>query len=226
MNAPKYTQLLIGVALFAAAAGGVALKPTERIASRQPGIDLKAMIPAQFADWKIDEQGIALLVDPQSQAASDRIYSQTLARAYVNPKGERIVLAIAYGGDQSDSMQVHKPEVCYPAQGFRVMKLEPGVFDTGFGNIPVKRMLATQGPRIEPVMYWITVGDTVAGGDLERKLAQLKYGLTGKVPDGLLFRVSSIGDEASAYPVQEGFIRALLKALAPESRQRLIGGVT
>ncbi len=226
MNAPKYTQLLIGAALLTAAAGGTALKPTERLASRLPAINLQAMIPEQFADWKIDEQGITLLVDPQSQAASDRIYSQTLARAYVNPKGERVVLAIAYGGDQSDSMQVHKPEVCYPAQGFRVMKLEPGMFDTGFGTIPVKRMLATQGPRIEPVMYWITVGNIVAGGDLERKLAQLKYGLTGMVPDGLLFRVSSLGDETSAYPVQENFIRALLKSVTPETRQRLIGGVT
>ncbi len=113
------------------------------------------------------------------------------------------MLAIAYGGDQRDSMQVHKPEVCYPAAGFQVLKLAAGAFDTGFESIPVKRMLAAQGDRVEPVIYWITVGDTVAVNSLEWKLAQLKYGLTGKVPDGLLFRVSSLGDEASAYPVQE-----------------------
>lgn len=34
---------------------------------------------------------------------------------------------------------------------------------------------------VGPVIYWITVGDTAAVNGLEWKLAQLKYGLTGKV---------------------------------------------
>lgn len=226
MNAlnPKY--LLIGFALFAAAAGGIALKPTQRIADHGPRVDLKSMIPSQFADWRIDEQTVPLQVDPHTLEVMSQIYSQTLARTYINPKGERIMLSIAYGGDQSESMKVHKPEVCYPANGFRVEKLAAGIFDTGFGNIPVKRMLATQGNRVEPIIYWITVGDTVAVNGIDWKLAQLKYGLTGKVPDGLIFRVSSLGDEASAYPVQETFIRVLLVALTPENRKRLIGGIT
>jgi EpsI family protein len=116
--------------------------------------------------------------------------------------------------------------VCYPAQGFEILKLVTGMFDTGFGHIPVKRLLATQGARVEPIIYWITVGDTVAVNSLKWKLAQLKYGLTGKVPDGMIFRVSSLGDEVNAYPVQEDFIRVLLKELSPESRKRLIGNAT
>ncbi len=144
-----------------------------------------------------------------------------------------------------DSMQVHKPEVRYPAQGFQILrkhgsirhprvggdpvplfdwvpayagttkpnksalplKMATGMFDTGFGHIPVKRLLATQGARVEPIIYWLTVGDTVAVNSLKWKLAQMKYGLTGKVPDGMIFRVSSLGDEENAYPVQENFIR-------------------
>ena len=72
------------------------------------------------------------------------------------------MLSIAYGGDQSDTMAVHKPEVCYPAQGFQILKNATASFSTGDGNIPVKRLVATQGPRIEPITYWTTVGDTVA----------------------------------------------------------------
>lgn len=226
MKVLNFKYLLIGLALIVAAAGGVALKPTRHVADQGPKIDLETMIPKQFGEWKIDETIAPLQVDPQRLEVLNRIYNQTLSRTYINLKGERIMLSIAYGGDQSDSMQVHKPEVCYPAQGFQVLKLATGMFDTGFGNIPVKRLLAAQGARVEPIIYWLTVGDTVAVGGLKWKLAQLKYGLTGKVPDGLLFRVSSLGDEATAYPVQEDFTRVLLKALSPENRKRLIGSTT
>ena len=34
----------------------------------------------------------------------------------------------------------------------------------------------------------------LADGGLQRKLAQMHYGLRGLVPDGLVFRVSTIGD--------------------------------
>jgi len=44
----------------------------------------------------------------------------------------------------------------------------------------------------------------------------LKYGLTGKIPDGLLFRISSIqADEAQAYQTQDEFARDLLKVMSP-----------
>ncbi len=226
MNALNLKYLLIGLTLFVAAAGGFALKPTRHIADQGPKIDLSTLVPQQFADWKIDETIVPLLADPKQTAMINKIYNQTLSRTYVNSRGVRIMLSIAYGGDQSDSMQVHKPEVCYPAQGFQVLKLVTGMFDTGFGHIPVKRLLATQGTRVEPIIYWLTIGDTVAVNSLKWKLAQMKYGLTGKVPDGMLFRVSSLGDEAAAYPVQEEFIRVLLKTLSPENRKRLIGSAT
>jgi EpsI family protein len=134
------------------------------------------------------------------------------------------MLSLAYGGDQRDGMQVHKPEVCYPAQGFQVTKLTNGTLDTGFNQIPVKRLLTTQDARIEPITYWIIIGDIVATDNFKWKLDQLRYGLTGKIPDGMIFRVSSIGNVESAYAIQEEFIRDLLKSLPTASRKYLIGG--
>jgi len=68
------------------------------------------------------------------------------------------------------------------------------------------------------------VGDAVAVNGLKWKLQQLKYGLTGKIPDGLLFRVSSIdADDARAYQVQDEFTRDLIKAMSPSGRERIIG---
>lgn len=224
MKRISFKYLVIGLCMFAAAGMALALKPTTKVADAGPKVDLEVLIPKQFGDWKMDTTIVPLLVDPEVQAKLDKIYNQTLSRTYVNSRNERIMLSIAYGGDQSDSMSVHKPEVCYPAQGFQILKNKSDVFSTGTGDIPVKRLVATQGQRIEPITYWTTIGDTVAIKGVKWKLQQIKFGLTGKIPDGLLFRISSIqADERAAYQNQDDFSRALLGALTPAGKQRIIG---
>ncbi|MBW8364912.1 MAG: EpsI family protein [Rhizobium sp.] len=225
MKLISFRHLVIGLCMFAAAGMALALKPTVRIVDSEPRLDLETLIPKAFGDWKIDETIVPLISNPEQQALIKKIYNQTLTRTYVNSNGEHIMLSIAYGGDQSDNMAVHKPEICYPAQGFQILKNPTiGSFATGEGSIPVKRLVATQGQRIEPITYWTTVGDTVAVNGLKWKLQQLKYGLTGKIPDGLLFRISSIqADDTKAYHIQDAFTRDLLKAMSPDGRQRIIG---
>jgi EpsI family protein len=224
MNFISFKHLVIGVCMFVAAGMALALKPTHKVADTGPKIDLEVLIPKTFGDWTIDTTIVPLIADPELQAKLNKIYNQTLTRTYVNSRNERIMLSIAYGGDQSDSMAVHKPEVCYPAQGFQILKNKVGIFSTEGGDIPVKRLVATQGQRIEPITYWTTIGDTVAVGGIKWKLQQMKYGLTGKIPDGLLFRISSIqADEDAAYRVQDDFSRTLLGALTPEGKERIIG---
>jgi len=226
MKLISFKHIVIGLCMIAAAGMALALKPTVKVADAGPKVDLEVLIPKSFGDWKIDETIVPLLADPETQAKLDKIYNQTLTRTYVNSKGERIMLSIAYGGDQSDAMAVHKPEICYPAQGFQILKNASGTFSTNDGSIPVKRLVATQGARIEPITYWTTVGDKVAVSGWKWKLQQMKYGLTGQIPDGLLFRISSIqADESVAYQVQDEFARALLGAMTPEGKARIIGKV-
>jgi EpsI family protein len=226
MKLISFRHLVIGLFMFAAAGMALALKPTHKIADSEPKIDLKALIPRTFGDWKVDETIVPLLPDPQTQAKLNQIYNQTLSRTYVNRQGDRIMLSIAYGGDQSDAMAVHKPEVCYPAQGFQILRNVNDTLATGVGSIPVKRLVAAQGQRNEPITYWMTVGDKVAISGWKWKLDQMKYGLTGKIPDGLLFRISSIQtDDAKAYQLQDEFARELLKALSPDGRERIIGNL-
>ena len=224
MKLISFKHLVIALCMFAAAGMALALKPTQKLANSEPKIDLEVLIPKAFGNWKIDETIVPLIADPAQKALMSQIYNQTLARTYVNPDGDRIMLAIAYGGSQSDSMAVHKPEVCYPGQGFQIIKNATAVFSTGEGSIPVRRLVATHGQRIEPITYWTTVGDAVAVNGLKWKLQQLKYGLTGKIPDGLLFRVSSIdANDTRAYQLQDEFTRDLIKAMSPSGRERIIG---
>ncbi len=224
MQVLSFKHFVIGLFMLAAAGMALALKPTEKIADAGPKVDLETLIPKAFGDWKIDETIVPLIANPEQEAMINKIYNQTLTRTYFNSTGDRIMLSIAYGGDQSDSMAVHKPEVCYPAQGFQILKNRASTFSTGEGDIPVKRLVATHGSRIEPITYWTTVGDTVAVSGLKWKIQQMKYGLTGKIPDGLLFRISSIqADDAKAYQIQDAFTRDLLKAMPQAGRQRIIG---
>lgn len=225
MKLISFKHLVIGLFMFSAVGLALALKPTQKVADSGPKIDLETMIPKNFGNWTIDTTITPLIANPEQEALINKIYNQTLTRTYVDTSGNRVMLSIAYGGDQTDNMAVHKPEVCYPGQGFQILKNPAiGNFSTGRGEIPVKRLVAGLGSRIEPITYWTTVGDQVEVSGIKWKLQQLKFGLTGKIPDGLLFRVSSIqADEAKAYAVQDDFTREMLKAMSPEARKRIVG---
>ncbi|MER0203527.1 EpsI family protein [Nitrosomonas oligotropha] len=217
-------SIFLGILMVSSGALTKALTPTKKIADQQERIDLEIMIPAEFGDWRVDKSIIPLQVDAETQAMLDKIYNQTLSRTYVNSIGERIMLSVAYGGDQSDNLAVHKPEVCYYAQGFEIMKTYADELLTQYGKLPIKRLLAVKGYRNEPITYWVTVGNKAVLPGIDEKLQQLKYGLTGNVPDGMLVRVSSIdADNAKAYQLQTAFIQDLLLAVNINERVRLIG---
>src|SRR5574340_242582 len=149
MRLISFKHLVIGLCMFAAAGMALALKPTAKVADAGPKVDLEVLIPKTFGDWKIDETITPLLANPEQEAVINKIYNQTLSRTYVNSRNERIMLSIAYGGDQSDNMAVHRPEVCYPAKGFQILRNRNDVFSTGSGEIPVKRLVAVQGQSVE-----------------------------------------------------------------------------
>lgn len=221
----KRTALILAALMLASSVFAMVLKPTQMLANSKPKADLNAMIPMSFADWKVDPSIAPISANPEVQAKLDAIYRQVLERTYVNGKGQRIMLSIAYGGDQSsDKTQVHRPEYCYGAQGFRLENVFENTVSTSHGNLPVRRLLAVMGSRKEPITYWITIDDRISLPGLQRKILQLRYGLTGKVPDGMLVRVSSIDpDNDAAYRAQDDFVRELLAALSEADRIRLAG---
>jgi EpsI family protein len=224
MKLIPFRAVLVLVAMLLATGLSVAAKPRTKVADQGPKIDLEQLVPKSFGDWKMDDRVVPVLPSPEQQALLNRIYNQTLARTYVNGRGERMMLSIAYGGDQSDGTQMHRPEVCYAAQGFQVGQVVRGVLNVASRELPVVRLVARQGGRFEPITYWMTVGDRAVHSTLEHKLAQMRYGLSGKVPDGLLVRVSSITpDRSNAYGAQRAFVEALLSALPPDSQRRLVG---
>lgn len=214
------------MALMLAASGmAVALRPTHKIAEQGPKVDLEAMIPSAFGDWREEKQTSALIIDPAQQETINKIYSKTLSRTYVNPQGERVMLSIAYGEDQRDGMQMHYPEVCYPAQGFQLLSKREADLSLRQSTLRVKRLHTLLGSqRNEPVTYWMVIGTIPTLGGVDKKLAEMHYGMRREIPDGLLFRVSSINtDTSQAYEIQDAFIRSLADNLEPRDKLRLMG---
>lgn len=216
---------VIALVMCAGSALALVARPTQKVADHGPKVVLADLFPERFADWRIDTSLPVVLPSPDTQAAIDRIYNQTLARTYINGQGQRIMLSVAYGGDQSDSMAVHKPEVCYPSQGFEVLSAADTTLKLAGREVPARQMLTRLGGRVEPLLYWITVGDRVpSSSGFGQKIAQLGYGLRGSIPDGMIVRVSSIDRQATqAWALQRRFLDDLIAAVPEDGRNRVVG---
>jgi EpsI family protein len=222
----SFKNIVLLVLMLLSAGLGAALRPTIFMANERPPIDLKSMVPTAFGDWQEQLNMSAQIVDPQQQETLDRIYSQVLTRAFVNSQGYRIMLSIAYGKNQSKSLELHSPEVCYPAQGFAVADKQKATLNLLGKPIAATRLKANLGERHEPITYWNVIGTHITTSLVDKRLIDLRYTLTGRIPDGLLVRVSSI-DKATdnAYAVQHQFATELMQAIAPENRDRFMGDI-
>ena len=220
----NHIALTLAALMCGAAVAGIAVRPSSKAAEKGKTISLEVMVPKRFADWtELPEQGVQV-VNPQTKELLDKLYSQILTRSYVDKQGYRIMLSMAYGDDQRGGLQAHRPEVCYPAQGFKLGKVEDGQLATSYGNIDVRRLSTNFGARNEPVTYWLTVGDQVVQTGFDKRVAQIRLGLTGQIPDGLLFRISSIDDDESrAYAMQQKFVADMMASVPPDARKQLSG---
>ncbi|MFM9434222.1 EpsI family protein [Janthinobacterium sp. CG_23.3] len=225
MNKASLSSAVLGLLMVASAGTAELIMPTHFLSDSRQAVTLETAMPRSFGGWTEERGGMAAVVNPSTEAALKEIYTQTVSRTYVNRAGYRIMLSLAYGANQSDGLQLHYPEVCYPAQGFEVSSNRNGVLATPRGAIRVKRLetnLSRQ--RYEAVTYWSTVGDVVVQGGINKKMAEMRYRLGGQIPDGLLFRVSSIDvDSARSFQLQDEFVSELASALPAADKLRLMG---
>lgn len=214
---------ILCVLMLAGAALAAALKPTSLLAEQRPGMDLERMVPKRFGEWNMVPLLTGQIVDPGQQAMIESLYAQTLTRTYVDKDGYMIMLSISYGRDQRDALQLHRPDICYPAQGFVLLEKQNAHLP-GRKQLPVTQLQTRQGSRFEPVTYWTMIGDHPYAGNLNKKLAEIRYGLSGTIPDGMLVRVSSIDRDArAAHTKQSDFALAMITALPDDARSRFAG---
>jgi EpsI family protein len=203
----------------------VFMRPDKSAADLHAPVVLDALVPQAFGDWKELPNTSAQIIDPQQQQSLQKTYSQMLSRTYINPQGYRVMLSLVYGKTQRGDLQLHHPEICYPAQGFEVLSNRKVQLPTRYGSISVRRLeTKLNAERIEPVTYWAMVGEKIVLDSVQRKAVELRYGLRGYTVDGMLFRISSIdaGSER-AFAQQALFVTQLLGVLSDGNRRILAG---
>jgi EpsI family protein len=217
--------LAVFAALILGAIANFALTPRVHVANSRDR-DLETLVPKKFAGWTEQPVASIVLPDPSSERLVNKIYNEVLTRVYTDAAGDRIMLVIAYGGDQSDALQLHRPEVCYAANGYDIGRVYEQHERLGGRGLKLTRVETNNGPMYEPVTYWMRVGDRQVTNNLDRQLAKLSDGLRGRIPDGVLVRVSTRtfgNDPAAQYRVQDRFIGDFLKSLDPATEEMLVG---
>lgn len=214
--------LLVGAAQASTAAAAYAAMP-RRSVDRLAQTRLDALIPPRIADWRwVSNVGVVTTTETSDEDG----YDQQLKRVYAAPDLPRVMLLIAYGSTQGGSLQLHRPETCYPGQGFGL---------TGFrdvdlalasspGTVHARAFTARRDDRIERLLYWTRIASAFPRNTAEEYRAILSSVVAGTVPDGILVRVSTLGDDIPASDrALARFAEAMVAATSPPARALLVG---
>ena len=215
-------DFLIGSACLAAAAAAPALRPRNRevlIGTAK----LDDITPRNFGRWR--EIHVGQVIQPRTEGTlAAELYSQMLGRVYQNSAGDYVMLALAYGNTQSDVLQLHRPETCYPAFGFAISESRQGVVNVGSAQVPTRSLVAKAPERIENVTYWTRIGEYLPTTQAEQRKDKLKSSLAGIIPDGVLVRASALGDDPDqGFALNRDFLRELMLAIDPKVLPVFIG---
>ncbi len=188
-------QFLLGASCLAAAAITFIRKP--RLDDSFLGaIKLDNIVPTHFAGWNFVTAS-GLVLPPQDQLES-KIYHQLLTRVYNRADGQSIMLLIAYGGSQDGVVQIHRPEICYPASGYTLTTVQDHIAMLA-PNVPIpSRFIVADSPsRKEQLIYWTRLGTDFPRRWSEQRLSVFEQNMEGIIPDGVLVRISSDNPDAS-----------------------------
>lgn len=221
----KYPYIFCFCTMLLAIILSIVLKPQHTLSQQLPEMQLSNSIPQVAAKWEWIPQYSLDIVNPALNDLLSNIYDQLLSRFYQNDQGQVIMLSVSYGQKQIDDGTLHLPEVCYPAQGF-ILDSAPRKknIKTSHGVLNVKQLSVTKNNRHEFITYWTMLGTYNVSGNWEAKLRQVNYGLNNQIPDGLVFRISSLGraDQVNI-ALHEEFIQSLVSSMNAHARWRLTG---
>lgn len=215
-------DVLVGVAGLAAAGCAHAIKPRDRLNLMQ-GARLRDVVPARFGRWfsHVSDD----LVKPNTEGTlAAKLYSDTLSRIYREGEtGREVMVLMAYGSTQSDLLQLHRPETCYPAFGYAIRASAVGQVEHRGGAVPVRELVATGPARTESILYWTRIGDALPLNSVEQRMDKLRMAMNGYVPDGLLARFSVAGGSQVDFALLRTFAGGLLDAVEGDRLPALIG---
>lgn len=216
-------EIILGGACLGGAALAYGLKPRQTLnllGSRK----MAGILPTTFGGWS--SEGEDALVKPETEGKlASLLYSETVSRLYTeNHTGDQVMMLVAYGDTQSDLLQLHRPEACYPAVGFHLsfsqsapVPLTPTV------SLPGRRVVAERSDRVERIVYWTRLGEYLPVSQNEQRRDRLLTAMHGFIPDGALFRFSSVRDDPGTFDNLDRFVAEMVQAVPPANRAPLLG---
>jgi len=218
-------DLLIGAACCLGSGAAYALKPRRQTTLMESGRKLNDILPRTIEDWT--SRDVSDLVAPETpDSLAARLYGETVGRIYRQQStGDEVIMLMAHGDVQNNELQLHRPEVCYPAFGFAITENTPLALRLpGAVIVPGRRLIAKSSERQETILYWTRLGEAFPTSVTEQRLERLRTAMHQYIPDGLLARFSVAGsDKAASLAIMEGFIPKLVMHVAPARRKVLIG---
>ncbi len=221
-------DLIVGGACLAALGAAEALRP-RTIMTLRGREKIADLLPRDMPGWSSTEGGGGDIVVPRTpDSLSSRLYTDLVARIYSPSDGSvepPIMLLVAYGENQSDMLQLHRPESCYPAVGFRVVHRHLSNIPVGRrAMIPGVELTAVSGDRTEDIVYWTRMGEYLPQTSGEQRRDRLLMSLNGIIGDGVLVRCSAVrtGTEPNFKSIH-AFIARLAQNIRPVERKVLLG---
>jgi EpsI family protein len=217
-------DFLITGACIGGAAAGAALIPRRRV-TLMPGLRLEDVTPVAFGPWT--SRDVTDLVAPKiAGSLASRLYDQSIERIYQSAAdGTQVMMLLAHGDTQSAALQLHRPEVCYPAFGFEITgdrRLQIPLASTA--SLPATGLVATAPDRQENIVYWTRLGQFLPTTESEQRLDRIRTAFSGYIADGLLARFSIVSDETvPALDRAAAFIVGFVQAVPPHFRAALVG---
>ena len=212
-------ETIIGVGM---AAGGLVTFAAKPRPISGPLQELDKLVPNDVGGWKANETD-AIKV-PQPDRYSQSVYEQVLVKHYFKSGQKPITLLMAYNRAQSYSSQLHRPEICYPASGFKIIEKENLELSFNGDVIPSSYLRATRGQRQDGVLYFTRLGDyfPLTLLQLRRKIAASVF--TTGVQDGIVFRLSTpTTASVSRKNILTDFAGDFFNSTSNKGRQILVG---
>jgi EpsI family protein len=218
-------DLILGGACVIGSGAALALKPRRKVTLMAEGKKLSNILPRKFGEWESSD--VSDLYAPQTpDSLLAQLYGQTVGRIFIHRASRvQIMMLAAHGDSQSNELQLHRPEVCYPAFGFALLDSRPIELSIAKAvTLPGRRLIAQSSLQKQAVIYWTRLGETFPVTVTEQRLARLNSAMHRYSPDGLLARFSVAGtDTEASFTSMRSFISDLVMEVAAADRGVLVG---
>lgn len=225
LSGPSRRDVLAGSLLLATAGASQLLKPSRTTPPLAEGA-LDAAIPKTVGALSfVTSSGLVL---PPKDELSERLYDDVLTRVY-GASGMLPVMALfAYGSVQNLSLELHRPDECYPQQGFTITEPEPLLLQLAGRAIPVSVLTASRkGGYVEQVVFWSRIGTHFPASRTQQSWIVAQENFSGRAPDGILTRLSvPTADRSLGVRTAVQFLHDLARALSPSGHRILFGDKT